>query len=151
MICIQETKLQYLQDSNCYNLWGHNNINWVNKQATRKSGGVLTIWNKEKNKCEKQVVGNMYIGVIGQFYTNVNANSILVSTFNVYSSCVLNEKLNLWEELASIKLREECKQWCMLGDFNVVGELMKEEAKIINEAQLEKWKDLIISLKRQSF
>jgi len=51
----------------------------------------------------------MYIGVIEEFYSNVNANPIPVAIFNVYSSCEFNEKLSLWEELTNIKLREECK------------------------------------------
>jgi len=38
----------------------------------------------------------------------------------VYSSCEFNEKVSLWEELVNIKLGEECKQWCILGDFNAV-------------------------------
>jgi len=95
MICIQETKVHDLQPSSCYNLWGGNNIDWVIKHAVGNSGGILTMWNKDKFKCVKQVVGNMYIGVLGEFYSTINAIPIPVAIFNVYSSCVLNEKVSL--------------------------------------------------------
>jgi len=119
MICIQETKIQVLKQSNCYNMWGHNNVEWVSKQAMGNSGGILTMWHKKKFKCVKQIVRDRYIGVIGHVYSSNNVNPIPVAIFNVYSSCEFNEKISLWEELVNIKMGEECKQWCVLGDFNV--------------------------------
>jgi len=67
MICIQETNVQDLQPSSCYNLWGDNNIDWVNKQAMGNSGGIFTMWHKDIFKFVKQIVGNIYITVIGEF------------------------------------------------------------------------------------
>jgi len=34
--------------------------------------------------------------------------------------CEINEKESIWEELVKIKVGEECKQWCILVDFNAV-------------------------------
>jgi len=84
------------------------------------SGGILTMWHKDIFKCVKKIVGNMYIGVIGDFYNTTNINPILVIIFNVYSCYEFNEEVRLWEEPVNIKLGEVCKQWCVLGDINVM-------------------------------
>jgi len=39
---------------------------------------------------------------------------------NVYSSCNINDKIEMWDEIIKIKLAKDCKQWCILGDFNDV-------------------------------
>ena len=120
MICIQETKLHDLQPSSCYKLWGDNKIEWVNKLAMGNSGGILTMWHKDKFKRVKHIIGESYVGVIGEYCKSVNNNPIPVAIFNVYSSCNFNEKIQLWEELITIKSGEACRQWCVLGDFNAV-------------------------------
>lgn len=38
-----------------------------------------------------------------------------MATANVYSSCEINDKEALSENLNKIKSTEECKQWCILG------------------------------------
>ena len=130
MLCIQETKLQDLQEVSCYNLWGDNNIDWLHKQAEGNSGGILTIWHKERFKYTRQVIGNLYVGVFGDFFRNTKENpisvvvfnvySISVVVFNVYSSSVITEKEELWKDLTLIKAANVCKSWCILGDFNAV-------------------------------
>jgi len=120
MICIQETKLGDLQPSSCYNLWGDNNIEWINKPTSSNSGGVLTMWHKNKFKRVKHFVGNSFIGVIGEYSNSINSNPILVVVLNVYSSCNYKEKVGMWEQLINIKAGEACRQWCVLGDFNAV-------------------------------
>ena len=120
MLCIQETKLQDLQKVSCYNLWGDNNIDWLHKQTEGNSEGILTIWHKERFKCTRQVIGNLYVGVFGDFFRNTKENPILVVVFNVYSSSVITEKEELWKDLTLIKAANVCKSWCILGDFNAV-------------------------------
>jgi len=93
------------------------------------SRGILTVWNKEKFRCVKQIVGNMYIGVIGEFYSKNNVDPIHVAIFNVYSSCDFNEKVSLWKELVNIKLGEECKKWCLLGDFNAMRKISERRGQ----------------------
>jgi len=67
------------------------------------------MWYKDKFRCVKQVLGNMSIGVIGEYLSTVNDNPIQVAIFNVLSSCELNEKLSMWEELVKVKLGEEVR------------------------------------------
>jgi len=120
MICIQETKLSDLQPSSCYNLWGDNNIDWVSKPVVGNSGGILTIWHKNKFKLAKHIAGESYIGVFGEYCNSVNNVLTPVAVFNVYSSCNFNEKVKMWEELINIKMGVGCSHWCILGDFNAV-------------------------------
>jgi len=74
MMCIQETKLQKLQKSDCYNLQGDNNIEWVNLEVNGNSGGILTRWLKVSFRCECQVVGKGFIGVFGKYSRNTNCS-----------------------------------------------------------------------------
>jgi len=120
MLCVQETKLRDLQPSSCYNLSGDNNINWVSISAVGNLGGILTMWHKDRFKFSKHVIGDSYIGVIGEYCNNANRDLTPVVVFNVYSSCNFNEKVKLWEELINFKMGEICSQWCILGDFNAV-------------------------------
>jgi len=53
MICIHETKIHNVQPLSCYNLWGDNNIDWVSIPAVGNSGGILTIWHKDRFKIAK--------------------------------------------------------------------------------------------------
>jgi len=49
-----------------------------------------------------------------------NNQLVPIHILNVYSSCNLKDKEVMWEEIIKIKSQENCKLWCVLGDFNVV-------------------------------
>ncbi|KAL8516188.1 hypothetical protein ACS0TY_014749 [Phlomoides rotata] len=46
--CIQETKLERMDDRMVRRLWGTGNSDWAFKPSEGNSGGLLTIWNKDK-------------------------------------------------------------------------------------------------------
>lgn len=39
---------------------------------------------------------------------------------NVYSSCNIHKKMNLWKELGEIKAKYNNGKWCIVGDFNSI-------------------------------
>ena len=46
--------------------------------------------------------------------------NIPVVIVNVYSSCNLQEKIQMWANLLEIRQGEPCNSWCILGDFNSI-------------------------------
>jgi hypothetical protein len=45
-LAIQETKLEVISDSLCYNIWGSDDCNWAFLPSIGNSGGILSIWRK---------------------------------------------------------------------------------------------------------
>lgn len=46
--CIQESKLEKVDQLISRSLWGSGNFGWVAKASTRRSGGMISIWDAEK-------------------------------------------------------------------------------------------------------
>ena len=59
-------------------------------------------------------------------------SNILVVIVNMYFSCNLQVKMQMWENLKKIRQSEPCKSWCILGDFNSIRK--EGERKGINRA-----------------
>ena len=51
---------------------------------------------------------------------NGGKENISVVVLNIYSPCQLNKKLEMWKEILHIKQLNNCKLWCMVGDFNSI-------------------------------
>ena len=66
------------------------------------------------------------------FFGFFEENSILVVIVNMYSSCNLLVKMQMWKDLKNIRHSEPCKSWCILGDFNSIRK--EGERKGINRA-----------------
>ena len=54
------------------------------------------------------------------FFGLAKEKNIHVVIVNVYSSCILQVKRQMWADLLEIRQRELCNSWCILGDFNSV-------------------------------
>jgi len=55
---------------------------------------------------------------------------------NVYSPCDLKDKMNLWQELISLRRAYYNKTSCVMSDFNIVRK--QEEGKCINRTLVYK-------------
>ena len=69
-----------------------------------------------KFQCSNHIINRWFIVFVGFF----RESNIPVVITNVYSSCNLQLKVQMWEELKGIRQREPCNSWCMLGDFNAI-------------------------------
>ncbi|KAL8554377.1 hypothetical protein ACS0TY_002528 [Phlomoides rotata] len=45
--CIQETKMEVMEEKVCKTIWGHRQFEWSYKGGEGNSGGILTMWNPE--------------------------------------------------------------------------------------------------------
>ena len=114
--CIQETKLRTCTDVKCFSLWGDNNVGWVHYGGENGSGSLLTMWHKDAFTYESHEMGKGFIAVVGQ-HTKSNCRCVVV---NVYSACLLREKIDLWGNLSAIKGASLDPIWCFCGDFNAI-------------------------------
>lgn len=62
--CIQETKLEVLDDKYLKFMWGENNVGWVVRNSVGRSSGLLTIWNTKKTKNQFRVVGTCLVQLL---------------------------------------------------------------------------------------
>ncbi|XP_058756338.1 uncharacterized protein LOC131629578 [Vicia villosa] len=77
-----------------------------------RSGGILTVWNKESVEVLSSFRGEGYLGIHVKWHGN------LYYVVNIYSPCDLHKKKVLWHTL--LKLKESLKdgEWIIGGDFN---------------------------------
>ncbi|XP_023766956.1 uncharacterized protein LOC111915534 [Lactuca sativa] len=95
--------------------WGDYNFEFVYENAFGRSGGLVSIWDKNYFTSFEVIKSRSFFIVIGIY----SAFSCPVAFVNVYGPQSTFEKRKLWEELLLIKnSRIAC--WIVFGDFNVV-------------------------------
>nr|KYP52746.1 hypothetical protein KK1_025491 [Cajanus cajan] len=80
------------------------------------SGGLLSIWRRDKFTANDIFLGENFIGVAGTW----KENNILCSIVNLYAPCDVNRKKELWSSLIQLRLNCGGDVWCFGGDFNAV-------------------------------
>jgi exonuclease III len=115
-MAIQETKMEVIQESLVYNLWGGDDCDWAFLPAEGNSGGILSIWRKVNNSLVFTFMGEDFVGVCIDWGV-VNKRCVVV---NVYAKCDINAKRRLWENLLMSKRGFGDGLWCVVGDFNSV-------------------------------
>jgi len=78
------------------------------------------MWHKNSCICEKLITSKEFITVASRYNRCNNNIKVPIIVLNVYSSCVVNDKIVMWEEITKLKLQETCKQLGILGDLNVI-------------------------------
>jgi len=44
--CLQETKYEQVNEERGYQLWGSNDVDWIENGAVNNGGGLITMWRK---------------------------------------------------------------------------------------------------------
>lgn len=115
--CLQETKLEQMDDRYVRLLWGESNVGWAARESVGRSGGVLTIWNVDNFSMAS--CWHMSGAVIVNGYWGVERTECCI--INVYAPCPLEERLDLWDRLNYIiqQNNSDCCL-CLVGDFNSI-------------------------------
>jgi hypothetical protein len=98
-LAIQETKMETISDSVCYNIWGGEDCQWVHLPAVGNSGEILSIWCKSAASLIFSFTGENFVGVCLD-WGPLNQRVFII---NVYSRCDMSGKRNLWENLIMSK------------------------------------------------
>ncbi|KAL6503451.1 hypothetical protein OROGR_025374 [Orobanche gracilis] len=93
--CIQETKMEVMNDFISADVWGDRNCSWADKPSDGRAGGILSIWNNEVFSCINHWFFNGALVVVG-LWGNERLHCCII---NVYAPCVVAEKTELWSNI----------------------------------------------------
>ncbi|KAL4303454.1 hypothetical protein GQ457_10G003450 [Hibiscus cannabinus] len=115
MAFLQETKLDSFNLRDARKLWGEDEVEFVFSPARGRSGGLISLWNKNLFTLGSFAIHQRYISLIGKWQTiDIEAEMI-----NVYAPNDVAEQVILWEDLKERKIQSS-GDWIIGGDFNTV-------------------------------
>lgn len=138
MVGIQETKQKNWVESQVYNLWGHDNGDFIQSQAVGNSGGLLLIWDKGVFNCDFYIVEKSFVAAIG----NWNGTKGHFGFVNVYGPRDQKEREEMWKNIECLCSKEDVN-WCVFGDFNEVRGSHERLNSITNERGVESFNSFI--------
>ncbi|XP_057811305.1 uncharacterized protein LOC131025528 [Salvia miltiorrhiza] len=100
----------------CDKWWGMSNFDWAVRESEGRSGGILSVWNKDKFVATSKwnVTGAV---IVNGIWLQGGLHCCFV---NVYAPMGTTEKESLWDTLQLIALQNKDSCLCSLGDFNAV-------------------------------
>jgi hypothetical protein len=114
IICLQETKLEYVSNIIVRSLWGCLFADWCYLPSRGAAGGILLMWDRRVVEKVEVYVGEFVVAC--SFKNVVDAFSWAFA--GVYGPHNISSRRLLWEELAGL-LSWWDLPWCIGGDFNV--------------------------------
>ncbi|XP_058750108.1 uncharacterized protein LOC131623108 [Vicia villosa] len=134
---IQETKISIMNDVLAKSLWCNVEIGFSFSNSVGRSGGLITLWRKDKMEVLLSFKGEGFLGI------KVCWKEELYYIVNVYSSCDLNKKKVIWDNILNLKEAFRDGEWIIGGDFKSIknvrerkgraGEANKREADLFAE------------------
>ncbi|KAK2356246.1 hypothetical protein QL285_093594 [Trifolium repens] len=128
-MAIQGTKMESISEGLCCSLWGGRDCDWAVVPSIGNSGGLLSLWNKEKFSIIFSFSGEGFIGV----FLNIIEEQRSCFVLNVYAKCDFNAKKKMWDCILMSKRGFRGDLWCVVGDFNSVREV--EERRGVRDAR----------------
>ncbi|CAK8566094.1 unnamed protein product [Lathyrus sativus] len=114
MFLIQESKISNMEDFVAYSMWSKMDVDFSFSNSIGFSGGLITLWKSDKVEALNSFKGEGFLG------TKVIWKGKIYYVVNVYSSCVLSKKKDLWSNLLSLMDSHKDGEWIIGGDFNAV-------------------------------
>ncbi|CAK8560383.1 unnamed protein product [Lathyrus sativus] len=103
-----------MEDGIAHSIWRNTDLDFSALNSSRRSGGILTLWNRSKVLAISSFCGTGFLGI--HFLWN-NQSLIGVNVYAPYSSA---DRRNLWRDLTKIKSKLTGVGWIVGGDFNEV-------------------------------
>jgi exonuclease III len=127
VFCIQETKLQVVDDFVCRSLWGGESYGFSYRPSLGAACGILTLWNsKEVDVFMSMSFENVLI-IKGRFLKS----GVDFAIANVYAPCDNVGREHLWERVAALIHNDEGRAWCVSGDFNAIRSESERKSRVI--------------------
>lgn len=115
-IALQETKLEVVSATLCRKIWGSDQFGFSFLPSIGNNGGILSIWNSQKEKLLFSFIDRGFVGVCLE-WEGCSKRRFVV---NIYSQGGFVERRHLYEVPRMSKGGFGKGLWCMVGDFNVV-------------------------------
>jgi len=116
-ICLQETKCEQISKEKSYQMWGSNEIDWIEVGAVNNGGGIITMWKKDCFELKGFRSGNNFSIIEGIWKVG---KPVEITIVNVYCGGSLREKRSIWDEISEIRKNQRIKLWCVAEDFNAI-------------------------------
>ncbi|XP_058740866.1 uncharacterized protein LOC131613193 [Vicia villosa] len=128
-----------MSDEVAYSLWRSPEIGFSNSNSEGRSGGIITLWKKDRMEVIYSFKGDGFLGIKVRWKEN------LYSVVNIYSSCDISKKKSTWADLLVLKRKLRYGEWIMGGDFNAIknGRERKGKAIMVNNKEGELFEEFI--------
>jgi len=127
VLCIQETKMETLNDQLIKSLWGEGEHIYSYQSSVGASGGMVTVWDAS------QIV--VWSSFNFEHVLAIKGNIILTGEeliiFNVYAPCELAAKKMLWERLLLSVINNSDCYICVCGDFNSIRSIEERKGRVV--------------------
>jgi len=98
ILCVQEIKLESINDFLCSSLWGNQNYGFSYRPSVGASGGILTIW----DSTEVDVIITRSLAHVVIIQGKMVKNGADFSLANVYAPCDSLRRQVVWTHLGTI-------------------------------------------------
>jgi hypothetical protein len=115
IVCLQETKLDFISSRIISSLWGCPYVDWCYVASNGASGGILLMWDKRVVSRLEMEVGDY---VVACMFKNV-VDGFEWAFARVYGPNDNSDRRWLWDEMAGLLSFWELP-WVLGGDFNVI-------------------------------
>jgi len=116
VLCLQETKLELLNEQLIKSLWGNGVHNFSYQPSIGASGGLATVWDVSRIEVTSSVSFNHVLAIKGKVL--LTGEDFVI--FNVYAPCDLEAKRLLWGNLLLHVQNNIDASLCVCGHFNSV-------------------------------
>lgn len=111
-------------------MWNNTSIRYSFSNSKGLSGGLLTLWRERDLEVIYIFKGEGYLGI------NVVWKIHIYYIVNVYSSCILLKKKELWGTLLDLKEAHIDGEWIFGGDFNAVKHQSERKGRTLNDNKI---------------
>lgn len=127
VFCIQETKLQQIDDNTCRSLWGSESVGYSYRPSIGAAGGIITLWSSlEVDVSVTMSLENVLI-IKGRFLNS----GVDFAIANVYAPCDSGGRACLWERIVTQIENDVGRAWCVVGDFNAIRSESERKSRVI--------------------
>ncbi|XP_058775955.1 uncharacterized protein LOC131650251 [Vicia villosa] len=127
IVLIQETKLSNTEEFMVKGMWSGTEVGYSFSNSVGLSGGILSLWRTDRVEVLCSFKGEGYVGIKVCWKDN------FYYVVNVYSSCLLFKKKELWNNLLNEKAILSDGEWIIGGDFNATKNYSERKGRIERE------------------
>jgi len=127
ILCVQETKLETINDFLCALLWGNQNYGFSYRPFVGASGGILTL--SDTAEVDIKITRSMPHVFIIQ--GKMVKNGAEFSLANDYAPCDPLRRQDVWTQLGTIIRNFRETSWCVCGDFNAIRSQPERKSRVV--------------------
>ena len=115
IVCLQETKLEWITRGIVRSIWGYPFVDWLYLGSDGASGGILVMWDRRVVEKVDEATGHFSVSCK---FKNV-ADQFVWAFTGVYGPNLNKKRRLMWEELTRLITWWDVP-WCLGGDFNII-------------------------------